>query len=242
MAMDSLYKSAGLLAQNYKVILMRAGLIGLMAMVTLLSLVFISSCVSAQDGIGANGTANISMLEESASAPQGPADIQGIWKLSLEGADIVMAVNQSGDSLFGQCKLEGDSPWNGVLSGEVSGRIVHIATAAMQGKVLACMALSGSVDGDRMIGSYVRYDSGGTAAKGELTGSRIGTDTADYTPAKIETTEVPAAQRSDNEQAQQGEQSQTARPAVTSGKVAYNDVTQLAKTIDPNIMPRFAPL
>jgi hypothetical protein len=222
---------------------MRAGRIGSMAtaskaskvLMTIMLLAFISSSAAAQD---ANGTANVSIPTEGISAPAGPADIQGIWKVSLAGADIVMAVNQSGDSLFGQCKLEGDSPWNGVISGEVSGRIVHIATAALQGKMLACISFSGSANGDQIAGTYVRYDSGGTAAKGEMTASRISTDTSEYTPAKIESTEEqPSA-----EHAQQiGSLSQTAQPSVTSrGK--FNDVTQLAKSIDPNIMPNHAPL
>jgi hypothetical protein len=251
--MDSLFKSAGLLHENYKVILMiRSGLIGLgasmalTALMTLLLLAFISSGVVAQDALNANGTANVSSLTESISTPAGPADIHGIWKVSLAGTDIVMAVNQSGDSLFGQCKFEGDSPWNGVISGEVSGRIVHIATAALQGKMLTCMSLRGDEDGDQITGSYVRYDSSGTAAKGEMTAIRISADTSEYTPAKIESNETQneeqTAEQPTAEHAQQlGALSQTTQPSVTS-RGTFTDVTQLAKSIDPNIMPNHAPL
>lgn len=239
---------------------MRAGLIGLMGFMLL---VFISSGVVAQDSMeDGNAIANITSSPESttssqesitsspesvsapAPTPAEPADIQGVWKVSLAGTDITMAVNQSGDSLFGQCKFEGDTPWNGVISGSVSGRIVNIAMAAMEGKVLACVSMSGTVADDEILGSYVRYDSSGTAAKGELTATRISTDTAEYTPAKVEAeVKAEAAQPSEQASINQAQQlGSTTQPSVTSSKGKYNDVTELAKGIDPNILPRHAQL
>lgn len=234
---------------------MRAGLIGLMG---LMLLVFISPGVVAQDSMGdENAVANITSSPESiTSSPESvsapaptsaePADIRGVWKVSLADTDITMAVNQSGDSLFGQCKFEGDTPWNGVISGSVSGRIVNIAMAALEGKVLACAEMSGTAEGDKILGSYVRYDSSGTAAKGELTATRISTDTAEYTPAKVEAeakAEAEAAQTSEQASINQAQQlGSTTQPSVTSSKGKYNDVTELAKGIDPNILPRHAQL
>jgi len=214
----------------------------------------------AQDAaIDANATANISAPSEdiststSTSVPASPANIQGIWKVSLAGADITMALNQSGESLFGQCKFEGDTPWNGVVAGSVSGRIVNIAMAALDGKVLVSTDISGAISDDSIIGSYVRSDSNGLAAKGDMNAVKISSDTTGYTPAQVETaTETPEAQtttttttttQTATEQAQQlGTQDQvsTTQPSVTSGSAKYNDVTNLARGIDPNILPRHA--
>lgn len=218
---------------------MRTELIGLMG---LMLLVFISFGAIAQNSSGdLDAIANITSTSESISAPTGPADIQGVWTVSLAGTDIVMAVNQSGDSLFGQCKFEGDTPWNGVISGSVSGRIVNIAMAALEGKVLACAEMSGTAAGDKILGSYVRYDSSGTAAKGELTATRTSKDTAEYTPAKVEAEATQTSEQAPVDQVQQLG-SQTTQPSVTSSRGRYNDVTQLAKGIDPNILPRHAEL
>ena len=41
-------------------------------------------------------------------------NVQGIWKFSLEGTDILMALNQSRETIFGLAKYEADNPWNGV--------------------------------------------------------------------------------------------------------------------------------
>ncbi len=224
---------------------MRNGLIGLLA---LMLLAFIPLSVMAQDvAADANATANISAPSESANAPASPANIQGIWKVSLAGTDITMATNQSGDSLFGQCKFEGDTPWNGVVAGTVSGRIVNIATAALQGKVLVSTDISGTISDDSITGSYVRSDSNGLAAKGDMNAVKISADTTGYTPAQVEAaTEAPAAQtktQTTTGQVQQlGSQVSTTQPAVTSGSGKYNDVTELAKSIDPNILPRHADL
>jgi hypothetical protein len=101
--------------------------------------------------------------------------LQGIWTFSLAGAEVTMIMNQSGDSLFGQCKFEGSNPWNGVVSGSVSGKAVHIALAALRGEVLVSTALSGTLAEDTMDGSYIRSNSEGNAARGEFTAS-------DYSP------------------------------------------------------------
>ncbi len=65
-----------------------------------------------------------------------PLSVQGIWKISLAGVEITMALNQSGESLFGVAKFEGDLPWNGAVAGSLSGDEVHISLASMPGKVL----------------------------------------------------------------------------------------------------------
>ncbi|MFB3764006.1 MAG: hypothetical protein ACE14P_02020 [Methanotrichaceae archaeon] len=247
---------------------MRDGLIGLLA---LMLLAFIPLSVMAQDvatdttatistssvnndingpsstdSSGSNSTDSSGSASTDTGMPASPVSIQGIWRVSLAGTDITMAINQSGDSLFGQCKFEGDMPWNGVVAGTVSGRIVNIATAALQGKVLVSTDISGTISDDSMTGSYVRSDSSGLAAKGDINAVKISTDTTEYTPAQVEAVaEAPAAQTTQiaTEQPQQlGSQMSITHPAVTGGSTKYNDVTNLAKSIDPNILPRHAEL
>ncbi len=218
---------------------MRTGPISLIVFI----LAFISLGALAQD-MASNATANISAPSEGASEPAGPASIHGIWTVSLAGTDITMAVNQSGDSLFGQCKFEGDKPWNGVIAGTVSGKAVHIAVAALQGKVLVSTEMSGTVMEDSILGSYVRSDSDGNAAKGELTATRISPDTTEYTPAKIEAaTETAPTEQATTQQVQQlGSQTSTTQSSTSTNRGTFNDVRNLAKGIDPNILPRHAEL
>jgi transcriptional regulator with AAA-type ATPase domain len=109
--------------------------------------------------------------------------------------------------------------------------------------------MSGTVLDDSMDGSYVRSDSNGDAAKGEFTAVKISPDVAGYSPAQIETTPevVPAEQTEEQaeEQAQPEAESYVgsdAQPAVQTKSRSFKDVRELAKGIDPNIMPRHAPL
>ena len=220
---------------------MRKGSIGILA---IMLLAFVSSGTAAGIvSLDANATANSSVPSESAAVPAGPASIQGVWKVSLAGADITMALNQSGDSLFGQCKFEGDTPWNGAVAGSVSGRIVNIAMAALQGKVLVSTDITGAVSDDAITGNYIRFDSDGLATKGDMKAAKISADPTDYSPANIETPEEASAVQTTDEQAQKlGSQVAATQPSSTSGSIKYNDVTNLAKSIDPNILPRHASL
>lgn len=172
-----------------------------------------------------NATADVAASPETTESTE-PLSVQGIWTVSLGGNEITMAVNQSGDSLFGQAKFEGAEPWNGAIAGSLSGRAVHIALAALQGKVLVSTQMSGTVQDDSIAGSYVRSNSDGVAAKGEFTAARISTDATQYTPAEITATSVAP----ETEPA----------PAAQTKSTRYNDVRDLAKGIDPNILPRYA--
>lgn len=184
-----------------------------------------------------NATADAAAPSETAVSTE-PLRLQGIWKISLAGSEITMAVNQSGDSIFGQAKLEGTEPWNGVIAGSLSGRAVHIAMAALQGNVLVSTQMSGTVLDDSMEGSYVRSNSDGNAAKGEFTAARISMDAAGYSPAQIVATEATP----EVAPAKQALQVQpNTEPAVQASR-SFKDVKDLAKGIDPNIMPRHAPL
>jgi hypothetical protein len=183
--------------------------------------------------------------ENNTSTPTAQLNIQGIWNVSLAGTGITMAVNQSGDSIYGRCKFEGAEPWNGVVAGLLSGNSVNIAIAAMQGKVLVSTDITGTISDDVLSGRYVSYDSNENEANGEVTGTRISPDVADYTPVKIEAAAEPAP-ASIPTVVQQPQAVQLAQPNAAQDNQAtksrFKDVTQMARGINPDVLPSSFPL
>jgi len=197
-------------------------------------------------GVPGNATSSTSENASTAeiSSPAAPVSMQGIWKVSLAGTDITMALNQSGESIFGRAKFEGDQPWNGAVAGSLSGSSVHLSLAALQGDVLSSVYLGGAVEGDSLTGSYVRSDSSGKAARGDLTATLISPDTSGYTPAAVaaaaETVPETETSRESSPPAVNITESAAQQAETTPSK--FKDVTQLAKGINPNILPRMAAL
>jgi hypothetical protein len=190
---------------------------------------------------GGNNTSVANSVTDSI-ATAAPPNVQGIWKVSLAGVEIIMALNQSGESLFGVAKSEGDLPWNGAVAGSLSGGEIHISLASMPDKVLTSTYLSGTVEGDSITGSYVRSDSSGSAARGRLTATMISSDTSAYTPAAVETVQEPAPAESAPQITSTAESANPEQSTVQEKKSKFRDVTELAKGIDPNILPRMASL
>jgi hypothetical protein len=232
-----------------------------------------SDVSSATDSVGgfSDVTSDVSTVSSS-----GGSDLQGIWRFNLAETEVTVAISQSGDTIYGYCKFEGDNPCNGVVSGSVSGKAVHIALVALQGKVLVSTAAEATFQEDSLTGSYVKADSEGNAALGELTATKISADVSDYTPVKVESQaettseittkakkttsavdqsgEVSGATSNDaasvdeiSDQSSQDSLRQTAQlgsRTQKSGykKAQYHSVNDLAKGLDPNIMPRSYPL
>jgi hypothetical protein len=198
---------------------------------------------SAQDS--SENTAPVSENENNTSAPSAQINIQGIWNVSMAGTGITVAVSQSGNSIYGSCKFEGAEPWNGVVAGLLSGNSVNIAIEAMQGEVLISTDITGTITDDVLSGRYVSYDSNENEANGEVTGTRISPDVADYTPVKIEAPVAPAT-ASTPAVVQQPQPVQLAQPSevqdnqATSGR--FKDVTQMARGINPDVLPSSFPL
>jgi hypothetical protein len=165
-------------------------------------------------------------------------NVQGVWKFSLAGKDILMALNQSRETLFGSAKYEADKPWNGVVAGSLSGNVFSISLAAMEDGMQASTYMSGTVQGDSMKGSYIWSDSR-KSNSGELAAIMISPDISIYTPSTIEAISEP--ERSEQEPKISTEQ-EPVEPAVLETKSRFRDVTDLAKGINPNIMPRMAPI
>jgi hypothetical protein len=205
---------------------------GLMAIILLLTFSAYMSLATAQDSSSL-------ATEENTSAAS--VSVQGIWKASLGEKEIVMAVNQSGESFFGLAKFEGDNPWNGALAGSLSQSAVSFSLAAIEGEALASIYISAALEGDSMKGFFIRSDSSGKASRGDFTAIMISPDTSSYTPAVVTVTPLPAAQTEQVSTEQKNETPSEEVSAAVSGS-RFKDVTELAKGINPNIMPRMAPL
>jgi hypothetical protein len=231
---------------------MRFRWIGLLVLLSLMVVTAFQNVLPASAQVSSENitsTSGNNTLDSSAQTQT--LSIQGIWNVSLLGTGITMAVNQASDSISGKCKFEGAEPWNGVFAGLLSGNAVNIAVAALQGKVIVSTEITGTISDDVLQGSYVSYDSDGNEAKGDVTGTRISLDTTDYTPAEVKAAPAPViapatAPESTPVAVQQPQTVQLTQPnAATENqatKSRVKDVTELAKGIDPNIMPWSFPL
>lgn len=188
-----------------------------------------------------------SSMENNATTEEGTAtasaSVQGIWKATLGEKEIIMAVNQSAQSVFGLAKFEGDNPWNAAIAGSLSANAVSFSLAAMEVEVLASTYISATLEGDTMNGFFIRSDSKGKASRGDFTAIMISPDTSSYTPAVVTTAPLPAAQTEQVSTEQMNEVPSKEEPtAVLESASRFKDVTKLAKGINPNILPRMAPL
>lgn len=207
-------------------------------MALLLSLVLIGAALAADQVAPEGSVAGYENSSAQGSQASAPANLQGIWKISLAGAEITMALNQSGDKISGQCKFEGNDPWNGVVAGTVSGRAVWVAMAALKGQVFAATEMVATADQDSLDGSFTQRDSSGAEGSGEFTAARTSMDAEDYAPAETKPAPTTAAPELKPEQAP----AQASAASSGSGLTQYRDVTELAKGIDPVIMPRHVSL
>lgn len=166
------------------------------------------------------------------------ARVQGIWRVSL-GEDVITAsFNQSGESIFGLAKFEGDNPWNGVVAGSFSGNAIFLSLAAVEADLLASSYISGNVEGDSMKGYFIRSDSSGKATRGEFAATLISPDTSGYTPAAIQTVSASIAEP---QKITEQNNATVPQPTAQEAESKFKDVTQLAG-IDPSILPRMASL
>jgi hypothetical protein len=198
------------------------------------------SLVTAQD-VSSGDNSSATQYDTSAAS----ASVQGIWKASLGETEIIIAVSQSAQSLFGLAKFEGDNPWNGAVAGSVSANEVSLSLAAFDSLALASIYISAALDGETMKGFFVRLDSTGKASKGEFIANRISPDTSGYSPIEVtaaplstdETVQVEKEQTTELPVSEESEK--TALPESVS---RFKDVTKLAKGINPDILPRMAAL
>ena len=194
-----------------------------------------------------DATGSADAIEDNTTAEEAPAgpgvSVQGIWKATLGEMEIVMAMNQSGESIFGLAKFEGEDPWNAALAGSLSQDAVSLSLAAMQGEETAATYISAALECDTMQGFFIRSDSSGKASRGNFAAFMISPDTSSYTPAVVTTAPLQAVQTEQVSTEQMNEVPSKEEPtAILESASRFKDVTKLAKGINPNILPRMAPL
>jgi len=203
-----------------------------------------AQALDASDAPAAAETAATTAVENNSAA----SGLQRIWKANLGESEIVMAINQSGDFLFGLAKSEEGSPWNGVVSGSLSTSAspsqstAFLSLAALEGDTVTSTFIRADVQNETMNGIFVRTESSGKASRGEFTAILISPDTSGYTPAAVATSAQPSEKPAAEEKA--GGEAEAAQQGASteSAESRFKDVTKLAKGINPNILPRMAPL
>ncbi len=211
-----------------------------LAAILLLTLSLSIYLVPAQDSTSMGNNATINE-----GTPTTPDGVQGIWKATLGEKEIVLAVNQSDQSLYGLAKSEGENPWNGALAGSLSANAVSFSLAALEGEALAAIYISANLEGDSMSGFFIRSDSNAKASRGDFTATLISPDTSGYTPAVVTTAPLPVVETKTASTEQKNEinaREEGEKPASAKSESRFKDVTTLAKGINPDILPRMAPL
>lgn len=223
----------------------------LMAILLLVFSAFMSNA-AAQDN-SANDTQNAAVAPgDTTSASDG---VRGIWKATLGEKEVILSVNRSTQSLFGLAKYEGETPWNAALSGFIDQDLVFISLGAVDGEALASISIRANLVGENMSGFFVRSDSNGKASRGEFSAILINPDTSGYTPVAVliapvssDKVEQAAAdqttvdQKNETASAVASDTTSEASAAIADSTNRFKDVTQLAKGINPDILPRMAPL
>ena len=126
------------------------------------------------------------------------AGLKFIWSLTgIEADQIIMVLDQDGTDLFGQAKYEPQTgnPWNGEVTGSVSGDKVDLTVTAQKDKELVSSKLSGYLDekNGTINGNFTQVSQGKIMNKGSFTAIQISPDTSSYTPATIEQPKAAAA-------------------------------------------------
>jgi hypothetical protein len=219
----------------------KTGLMALLLLALSASIFLVSvSIASAQDA--SSGESNTVAQNDE---PTDTAVAQGIWKASLGNEEIAIAINQSGQSLFGLAKFEGEDPWNAAVAGSISDSEVSLSLAALRSDALASICISASLQGKTMKGFFIESDSNGMASRGDFTAEMISQNLSGYSPALTATAQKKADETEKTTADQTAESSSgevSKKTAQLQSDSRFKDVTKLAKGINPDILPRMASL
>jgi len=120
--------------------------------------------------------------------------LEGSWIFSLEDVQIFMVVHQSGEDLFGAAKSGDSEPWNAMVRGSISGDEVEMEILSIQNAALVSMNIMGAASDGMITGSFVRFDSNGNFAGGDVTITWISPDTSGYEPADVVMASAPVVE------------------------------------------------
>ncbi len=115
-------------------------------------------------------------------------NLEYIWSITgIEDDQIIMALNQEGDDLFGQAKYEPENgeSWNGEVAGKVSVNQVNIVITALKGDKQISTMLDGIFSDEAIRGKFFQTSNNDILSRGEFSALWINPDLSSYVPAKI---------------------------------------------------------
>ncbi len=148
-----------------------------------------------------------------------------IWSITgIENDQVIMAMNQEGNDLFGQAKYEPENAdsWNGEVAGLVSGNQVYLVITALKGTEQVSTLLEGIFAADSISGKFFQTSGGNISNRGEFNAMYINPELSGYTPAKVKdlTPKIPISSIND-----------TSDTTTNQQKTKYHDVRQDADRI-----------
>ena len=113
-----------------------------------------------------------------------------IWSVTgIEPSQVIMALKQEGQNLYGQAKYEPDSgqSWNGEVVGSVEGNRVDLVLTSQNGTEETAIRLLGNfIDASQSIkGDLIKVSNGRIAQRSNFEAVWINPDISSYTPAVV---------------------------------------------------------
>lgn len=111
-----------------------------------------------------------------------------IWSITgIENDQVIMALNQEGNDLFGQAKYEPENAnsWNGDVAGLVLGNQVYLVITALKGTEQVSTLLEGTFAAESISGKFFQTDGVNISNRGEFSAMWINPELSTYTPAKV---------------------------------------------------------
>lgn len=155
-----------------------------------------------------------------------------IWAINgIENDQVIMALNQDGNDLFGQAKYEPENadPWNGVVTGSVSGDRVYLVITVLKGTEQVSTLLEGSFADGSISGKFFQTAGFNISNQGEFSAMWINPDLSSYTPAEVK--EIVPEMPISNINATLAPETYTETYPQHPQKTIYHDVRQDADRI-----------
>jgi hypothetical protein len=159
-----------------------------------------------------------------------------IWAINgIENDQVIMALDQEGNDLFGQAKYEPENadPWNGVVTGLVSGDQVYLIITALKGTEQVSTFMEGSFEDESISGKFFQTGGLDISNRGEFSAIWINPDLSSYTPAKVKdiVTETPISNTNATLAQETYTETYTETYPQYPQKTVYHDVHQDADRI-----------
>jgi len=181
-----------------------------------------------------NASSNLSQ-SVSISVPSVP-DLSYIWSVSgIEIGQVIMALNQENEILYGQAKYEpdGQDTWNAVVIGSVKEDRVELVLTYLEDSVETSTRLNGTYDSlnQSIRGDLLKVKDGAISERGSFVAIWINPDTSSYTPAVITPKAEPALVESAPSSSEAPMETQVAVKSGFGSEGYYHDVRQDATRI-----------